>query len=259
MTKQLINVGLAINDGTGDTLRSGAQKINANFTELYNSVAYTLPKATADVLGGVRVGNRLTIDNGILSAIDQHYTLPTASDSVLGGVKIDGSTITLNGSNQLVYTLPTATNSVLGGVKVDGTTITINNGTISSNLVSRTTVSVTSSVLAPGASQVASIVGYKAYSLFKIYTSGTAWVTLYTSYAARDADASRLQTVDPAPGSGVIAEVITTGPDTILISPGTIGFNDEAVPTTNIPIKIVNKSVVPAAITVTLTLIQLEK
>ena len=140
-----------------------------------------------------------------------------------------------------------------------GTTITINNGTISSNLVSRTTVSVTSSVLAPGASQVASIVGYKAYSLFKIYTSGTAWVTLYTSYAARDADASRLQTVDPAPGSGVIAEVITTGPDTILISPGTIGFNDEAVPTTNIPIKIVNKSVVPAAITVTLTLIQLEK
>jgi hypothetical protein len=32
------------------------------------------------------------------------YTLPTASTTVLGGVKIDNSTITLNGSSQLVVT-----------------------------------------------------------------------------------------------------------------------------------------------------------
>ena len=59
------------------------------------------------------------------------YSLPTASTTVLGGVKIDGSTITLNGSNQLVanytnYTLPTASTTVLGGVKIDGSTITLN-------------------------------------------------------------------------------------------------------------------------------------
>jgi plastocyanin len=61
------------------------------------------------------------------------YTLPAASTSVLGGVKIDGSTITINGSGQLVssgggsnYTLPTASTSVLGGVKIDGSTITLN-------------------------------------------------------------------------------------------------------------------------------------
>lgn len=35
MTKQTINRGSAANDGTGDTLRSAAQKINENFTELY--------------------------------------------------------------------------------------------------------------------------------------------------------------------------------------------------------------------------------
>ena len=87
--------------------------------------------------------------------------MPTASTSVLGGVRIDGSTITLNGSSQLVanyttYSLPSATTSALGGViipvvgtsginntsgtiglatastsqlggvKVDGSTITIN-------------------------------------------------------------------------------------------------------------------------------------
>lgn len=35
MAKQTINIGTAVNDGTGDDLRTGATKINANFTELY--------------------------------------------------------------------------------------------------------------------------------------------------------------------------------------------------------------------------------
>jgi len=36
MAKQTINRGTTANDGTGDTLRTAAQKINENFTELYN-------------------------------------------------------------------------------------------------------------------------------------------------------------------------------------------------------------------------------
>lgn len=35
MSQQLIDLGAAPNDGTGDTLREGAQKINENFTEVY--------------------------------------------------------------------------------------------------------------------------------------------------------------------------------------------------------------------------------
>lgn len=31
MAKQLINLGTTVNDGTGDTLRLGAEKINENF------------------------------------------------------------------------------------------------------------------------------------------------------------------------------------------------------------------------------------
>lgn len=38
MTKQIINRGTTANDGTGDTLRTAAQKINENFTELYSIV-----------------------------------------------------------------------------------------------------------------------------------------------------------------------------------------------------------------------------
>lgn len=35
MPQQIINLGAAANDGTGDTLREGAEKINENFTEVY--------------------------------------------------------------------------------------------------------------------------------------------------------------------------------------------------------------------------------
>ena len=92
----------------------------------------------------------------------------------------------------------------------------------------------------------------------KIQTSAAAWVRIYTSDAARTADSSRDELTDPNPGSGVIAEVITTGAETVVMSPAVFGFNNENSPTTNIPISVTNKSGGSAAITVTLTLIQLE-
>lgn len=36
MTQQTLFLGSAANDGTGDSLRAAGQKINENFTELYN-------------------------------------------------------------------------------------------------------------------------------------------------------------------------------------------------------------------------------
>lgn len=67
------------------------------------------------------------------------YSLPTASTDTLGGVKVDGTTITvdedgiIHGAN--TYELPTASNTVLGGVKVDGDTIKINDGVISADVI----------------------------------------------------------------------------------------------------------------------------
>lgn len=57
---------------------------------------YSLPTASSGVLGGIKVGSRLTITDGVLSADEQggSYTLPTASADTLGGVKI-GSGITI--------------------------------------------------------------------------------------------------------------------------------------------------------------------
>jgi hypothetical protein len=129
-----------------------------------------------------------------------------------------------------------------------------------SGLTSRTTANVTTSSLANGASGNASITGFKGYGLYKIQTSAAAWVVIYDSVASRTADinAARDQNTDPLPGSGVIAEAITTGAQTIKLSPGTIGFSDETSPTTAIPIKVTNLSGSSTTITVTLTLLCLE-
>ena len=72
---------------------------------------YTLPTASATVLGGIKVGSNLTIDgNGLLSAVQGSYTLPTASTTVLGGVKIDGTTITI--SNGVISGSPSVPTSI---------------------------------------------------------------------------------------------------------------------------------------------------
>jgi hypothetical protein len=125
-------------------------------------------------------------------------------------------------------------------------------------LASRTTRSITTASLANLASANATITGFTGYALLSIQTSAAAWVTVYTSSAARTADAGRVITDDPTPGSGVIAEVITTGAQTQTFTPGVFGYNDETVPTTDIQIKVVNRSGSAAAITVTVKLLQLE-
>ncbi len=126
------------------------------------------------------------------------------------------------------------------------------------SLQSRSNVAGTTSSLANGATGNLTITGYKGYMLYKIQTSAAAWVRIYTDIASRTADASRVEGADPAPGAGVVAEVITTGAQTILVSPGALGFSNESSPDTNIQLAVTNKSGGTTTITVTLTVVQLE-
>lgn len=75
-------------------LMSVADKEKLDTVEAYAN-AYTLPPATANTLGGIRVGSRLTVTNGVLSADEQRYILPAATANELGGIKVgSGLTIT---------------------------------------------------------------------------------------------------------------------------------------------------------------------
>jgi hypothetical protein len=128
----------------------------------------------------------------------------------------------------------------------------------SGTLASRAAIAGTTGSLANAATGNLTITGYKGYMLYKIQTSAAAWVRIYTDIASRTADASRVEGADPTPGSGVVAEVITTGAQTILISPGALGFSNESSPNTNIQLAVTNKSGGTTTITVTLTAVQLE-
>lgn len=88
--------------------------------------SYVLPVASADTLGGVKVGANLSIADGVLSA-GAPYTLPNASADTLGGVKV-GTNLSIDengvlsasgGSNMHTY----STTEQEVGTWIDGKTI----------------------------------------------------------------------------------------------------------------------------------------
>ncbi len=187
-----------------------------------------------------------TITIGLSESIGvQDFELNVAADdSTLRQIK-SGETIKFIGGTGI-----TTSSDSEGAITITASAV--------SGLGSRNNVSGSTGVISDTATANLTLVGFKSYVLFKIQTSAAAWVRVYTSIAARTADSGRSEGVDPNPGAGVIAEVITTGAETILISPGTVGFNDESPIDTNIQLAVTNKSGGPASITVTLTVLKIE-
>ncbi len=180
----------------------------------------------------------------------------TKTITISGG----GSGVTLQDEGTPLSTLGTTLNFVGSGVVASGTgstkTITISGG--GGGLQSRATANASTSSIGVGSSANITINAAKTYALQKIQTSAAAWVTVYTDTTSRTNDASRGETTDPTPGSGVIAEVITSGATTQILSPGVIGYNNDGTPSSNVYLKVVNKSGSTQAITVTLHYLQLE-
>ena len=136
---------------------------------------------------------------------------------------------------------------------------TINIVSFSGGSTSRGVVSGTTSSLAQNAIGNITITGHKSYVLMNVGLSTAGWFRLYTDSASRTADASRSVGEDPTPGSGVIAEVVTTGLSTsIKISPFVPGGNMDSTPSTNMYVAIKNLSSTSQAITANLTILKLE-
>ena len=125
MGKSVIGNGSSANDGTGDTLRAAATKINSNFTEIYN------------LLGGEFSADT----NGNSQALSTKITL---SDSATGLIRFEGTTANAHettlqvveptGDNQIV--LPNAS----GNVVLDSSTNTLTNKTLTSPTVNTPTI-----------------------------------------------------------------------------------------------------------------------
>ena len=264
---------LAAGTGIAITTNAGTDTITIASTVTNTDTTYGISAETAT--GGVNLrltGSDAATDNVKLTAGTNITLTRTSADEITidaagGGGTASNSfaTIAVAGQTSVAADNATDTLTLVAGTNItittDATTdaITINSTASGGGaMATRAALNGTSGSLAADGVGTINITGYKSYMLMKVATSAAAWVRIYTSEAARTADASRTEGTDPAPGAGVIAEVITTGAQTVFISPGALGWNDETVVTTNIPVRVTNKSGATAAITVTLTALQLE-
>jgi len=154
--------GLILYPGTGLVLGSPSNTFTGKLTvsdagllllngAIATSNNYNLPKATALVLGGIKVGANLTVDvDGVLSAVAGAYTLPKASAGTLGGVRI-GSGITID---------------VDGIISVPAPAVEVTN-----------TLEVSSTVLAPSVDAVNSALALKATDSLVMHLAGIETVT----------------------------------------------------------------------------------
>jgi hypothetical protein len=88
MAQQIINIGTSPNDGTGDTVRDAFDKVNDNFTEVYDGLF--VPLAGTDV--GAPITGEVVFDEDVFETFK---TATGAND----GVQINGQQLVIQGEN----------------------------------------------------------------------------------------------------------------------------------------------------------------
>jgi len=243
---------------------------------------------TGNLTGNITGTSGYAETAGISSAVSGTININTSGIITASSFSGSGSGLTNLPSGQLTGALPAIDGSLLlnlppqpgSGINVSdnnvsvgsartvdfgtGLDVTIGGGiaTVTASggsLQSRTVVTgVTTSIANNGIGNT-NITGFKSYSLMKVGLSTIGWLRLYTDSASRSADASRNVGIDPTPGSGVIAEVVTTGISTTqIISPFVMGGNLDEPASTTIYAAITNLSGTTQQITANLTILQLE-
>jgi len=177
--------------------------------------------------------------------------------SGLSGVVGQGSGINLKrfgSSIGIAGTIDISSNLIVSDITAGIATISGVNGLKSRVVVSGSTTSITNNGIG-----TCNISGFKSYTLMKVGLSTAGWLRIYTDSTSRANDVSRSIGIDPAPGSGVIAEVVTTGISTTqIITPFVMGGNLDNPESTTIYATITNLSGVTTSITANLTILQIE-
>lgn len=146
MSRKIIRIGTSANDGTGDTLRETANKINFNFSELYTALGldgcgdYSLniaPPCGSDVLIQTCGVGKITLDSSttieLKTGSTNNINLNPGGDVVSSkALRLVGDPTTVGiyfadgtfqntaggGNGGSAYILPKASTSVLGGIKI---------------------------------------------------------------------------------------------------------------------------------------------
>lgn len=125
MSKQITNIGAIANDGTGDNLRVGMDKVNDNFNEIY-----TLLGDGTDLTTGLSATTTVVtltspVITGNTTFSDGAYDFDIASHDGVNGLKLGGTLVTASATelNVLDGIPGTLTATELG--YVDGVTSSI--------------------------------------------------------------------------------------------------------------------------------------
>ena len=135
MAYQSIGLGAAANDGSGDTLRDGATKVNANFVELYTalgdgssissgiSATASVISLSAPNISGVVAGTQTSATITTLTS-----TTVNAGTLALAAGSITDSSGSISFGNENISTTGTATLATvdINAGAIDGTTIGAN-------------------------------------------------------------------------------------------------------------------------------------
>lgn len=151
MTRQTLSTGSAANDGTGDTLRAAANKINDNFVELYQYLANdsdNLPTSFSfDSNGFIFEGENADSFSTTLIAVEptavNTVSVPNATTTLVGQNTTDTLTnktltepVISTISNTGTLTLPTSTDTLVGRATTD----TLTNKTLTSPTITTPTI-----------------------------------------------------------------------------------------------------------------------
>ena len=128
MAFQLLGIGSSANDGTGDTLRVGGDKINDNLIELY-------AKINGVSTGSISNGTALTSDNVVLRQTTDTLTNKTLTNPTINAATLTGtvaSTATVTGTLDLTGAVLAGTAALVfegSGADANETTFSITNPT----------------------------------------------------------------------------------------------------------------------------------
>ena len=240
---------------------AGSGQALIGITTLGNiGIATLTPTTTLDVFGDAKVSGVLTATSfsGSLAASNLTGALPAIDGSNLLNVTAAGTGVNVQNNGVGVGAAATVINFASGLNVVASAGIATVTGS-GGGAQSRTIVSGVTTAIANLGIGNTDIIGQKSYALMKVGLSTAGWIRLYTDSTSRSNDVSRSVGEDPAPGSGVIAEVVTTGISTQqIITPFAMGGNMDEPVTNKIYVAIQNLSGSTQTITANLTILQLE-
>jgi hypothetical protein len=244
MAYQAIGLGASANDGSGDTLRAGATKLNANFVELYDVLGGSGATSLSSGISASSTVISLSAPNisGVVAGTQTSATITTLATTTVNGTTLNGGTLALAAGsitdssgaisfgNENISTTGTATLATvdINAGAIDGTVIGANSaaaGTFAA--IVGTSFSIGGLVVAAGSLTDSS--GAISFGNENISTTGNATVSGTATLATVDINAGAIDGTTiggTSAAAGTFTSLVLGANGTIVLEGSTANSNE---------------------------------